>query len=202
MLQGLLFSQYECLRCRTPARVHKFYRICSNCYRTCTANPKEGRLWFFGNRDVDEEAATRHPPGSPEKIRLMRKRHIEGLDIFNGDDNVVVDWDRVDLVGMLSEAIQREAGRTGVERDGKHWRARPMAGGHKHSLGEFDTEWKALGMVEWFWIGWPGLPSDATKEQIEKARERDADQSRSKARERRGREKRSRAKSEATPLFG
>jgi hypothetical protein len=186
--------------------LHKFYRICPACIKTCRSNKKERRLWFYGRRDVDEDDTTKHPPGSDEKIAMMRKRLMQGLELFNEGDNHRIDWDRVNLVGMYSEAIQREAGFTGVERDGTHWRARPMAGGRKHNLGEFDTEAEALGMVEWFWIGWLGLPLDATKEEIAEARANDACGTRVAARkrleERRHREKRAMAMAEVTPLFG
>lgn len=201
MLQGSLFAKYACLRCKTPARLHKFYRLCQTCCKHCQETPKE-RFWLLGDRDVDEDAPTQAPPGSAEKRRFMRQRLLDGLSLFNEADAKKIDWAQTDLAVLFSEPQQRQAGCTGVERDGTRFRARPMAGGVKHDLGEFATEAEALGLVEWFWLGWLCLPPDATQEQVEEERAKDASGAREGARERRRRLKKKIASEEDTPLFG
>ncbi len=202
MLQTTLFVRFECLRCHKPARLNKFYRLCYKCCKECAANPKERKLWFYGNRDVDEDATTNAPPLSRDKIRVMRKRLLSGLALFNDGDNKIVDWSKVSVQSLYQEPQQRWSGQTGVERDGVNFRARPMAGGVKHNLGEFKEEWEAVWVVEWFWRNWLGLPEDATQEEIDDARAKDASGARIGARVKRQKRKFQEAAEEETPLFG
>lgn len=218
MLQQSLYCPFKCLRCRQAARLHKFYRLCYHCCKESQADPKQA-VWLYGNRDVDEDAPTEFRPGSKRKVRLMRRRLLDGLSLFNDGDVGGLDWKQIDVQANFSEAKQRAAGSTGVERDGVNFRARPMAGGVKHNLGEFKSEAEALNVVRWFWVGWLGLDRDETagmivanptkappefgdKQALAEAREKDAAKARDGAIGRRKERQFKEAAEEVTPLFG
>ena len=200
MLQDSLFARFKCLRCRTPARLHKFYRLCFNCCTACKADPKLAKIWLYTQHDKPKP--TTHAPGSPEKIALMRKRLIRGQELFSNADTNQIDWSKINITELHSEPIEREAGRTGVERDGTRWRARPMADGVKCNLGEFKTEAEAIAAVEKFWRERLGLTNESTQDEITAARASDAAAARAKARQKREEARRQKALTEPTPLFG
>jgi hypothetical protein len=160
-----------CLRCEERRPLEKTYRICAFCVEACRKDPVEADYWLHADRG-QPESPTAAEPGSAEKILVMRHRLLNGEDLFSPDDERgSPNWRKVDLVGLLSEPIQREAGKTGVERDGARWRARPMHRGVKHELGMFADEEQAVAVVVEFWRDTLKLADNATPEQIEEARE-------------------------------
>lgn len=200
MLQASLFTRFKCVRCRKPAKLHKFHRLCVECVRLCRTDPKIGAIWLCCKRNPPPP--TEAPPGSAEKIKILRQRVLRYQELHHKDDPRKVDWTLTNLTELFSEPQQRTAGKTGVERDGNRYRARPMAGGVKHNLGEFDTEGEAVAKVEAFWLDWLGLPAGSTPAELEAARVQDAAAARIGARERRRQRKSKEAAEEVTPLFG
>lgn len=132
----------------------------------------------------------------------MRRRVLRCEELFSADDHGMIDWAKVDLASLISEPMQRESGSTGVERDGKRWRARPMADGVKHNLGEFASQQEALDAVQEFWRKRLGITEETTQEEVDKKRAEAASAARKSARQKRQEEKRRAAMAQETPLFG
>ncbi len=105
---------FSCLRCRNPRPLEKIYRLCAFCMGECNRDPKQAKFWLQGSREQPERS-TVAPPGSSEKIGILRRRVLRGEELFGVDDVAVpTDWTRVNISAMLADPIMREAGETGV----------------------------------------------------------------------------------------
>lgn len=164
---------FACLRCKKPRPLEKIYRLCAFCIQECKRDEKQEKFWLRGQREQPERP-TSAPPGSTEKIGVFRRRVLRGEELFGEEDAAVpTDWSKVNVAAMLADPIMREAGQTGVERDGDNWRARPMYEGEKRNLGMFKGEREAVERVQEFWQEVFGLDDDATPDDVEEARKRD-----------------------------
>jgi hypothetical protein len=192
---------FACLRCRKPRPLEKIYRLCAFCMQECQRDPKQEKFWLRGQREQPERP-TSASPGSTEKIGVLRRRVLRGEELFGEEDAVVpVDWAKVNVAAMLADPIMREAGQTGVERDGDNWRARPMYEGEKHNLGMFRDEREAVAKVQSFWQEVFGLDSNATSDDVEEARKRDEKRRQVKVQAERDKADYERRMAIPTPLF-
>lgn len=155
-----MFSPHiACLACgRTGVRITRISEICALCWSDPTTRAK---YRAFACRDIPVAPdVCPHPPGTAEKIQWMADRWEDG---FRPDSPKDATFDG-QIPGCLQPPSERpevfalpKLRTRGVEKDGKHYRARPWWLGKKNKLGAFEKWEHAEAVVRRFWIEKLGL---------------------------------------------
>lgn len=101
--------------------------------------------------------ATEAPPGSDEKIEIMRERLLNREQLFHPDDCPDMSPMTPGSVVPITEREFQEVGYTGIEKTKSGWRVRPFWRGKKIHLGVYKKRKLAIDRVHQFWREQLGL---------------------------------------------
>lgn len=119
-------------------------RLCEWCAKD--QDVVRSRLRRFLPESTD---GTEEPPGKA-RIDVYAARVAAGLSCFSDADKVYP-HDPIQLAKVGRGDWQADPGETGVERQGKRFRVRPMWRGRKWKLGTFPSREKAVERAKAFW---------------------------------------------------
>lgn len=161
MFSTMPLNEAWCACCeRKGVHISPIAGICKKCWNKGPETIQE--YWeplAYKKRLLDPDPCP-FPPGTPEKLEWMADRASAGFQIFNKELDATSDGampgrvqprERPEVFALPKLRIR------GVERDGKHWRARPFWLHRKEVLGSFDTKHEAEAVVWQFWVRTLGI---------------------------------------------